>query len=130
MTFGHGMPTIFDNNLSLLRGTEIAIPPKTLAIHVTLAKILLHPLCLSMAANSSTLKEATAGSIPAAARALAKKANLAGQGRGNAFYVRVTPAVESMLRSAKAPRQSMVEFLKECAITVSLQRMAESQQGE
>ncbi|MDB4336768.1 hypothetical protein N9996_04220 [Synechococcus sp. AH-603-M21] len=83
-----------------------------------------------MTANSSNLKEATAGSIPAAARALAKKANLAGQGRGNAFYVRVTPAVESMLRSAKAPRQSMVEFLKECAITVSLQRMAESQQGE
>ena len=63
----------------------------------------------------------------AVARALAKRSSQNGQGRAPSFCVRVSPTVMDLLEAAKPAKQSMVEFLRECALTVALQRLEASQ---
>lgn len=58
-----------------------------------------------------------------AARTMAAKRMLHGDGRGEQTLVRMTPAVKAMLEAAKAPRQSMAEFLREAGVTVALLRL-------
>ena len=60
------------------------------------------------------------------ARTLSRKRSPEG-GRGQGFFVRLTPEVERMLQAAKASKQSMPDFLRESGITIALQRLAESQ---
>lgn len=50
-----------------------------------------------------------------------------GDGMGKAHCVRLNDVVLPLLEAAKPEGQSMVSFLKECAITVSLQRLEASQ---
>jgi hypothetical protein len=65
--------------------------------------------------------------INTVARAMAKTQNPTGAGMAQAFCVRLSSSVLGLLESAKPEEQSMVEFLRECGITVALQRLAESQ---
>ena len=41
--------------------------------------------------------------------------------------VKVNSSVMAFLEAAKAPNQSMPEFLRECALTISLQKLQDSQ---
>ena len=66
--------------------------------------------------------ELTSG-FSTAARTMAAKRMLDGRGRGEQTLVRMTPAVKAMLEAAKAPRQSMAEFLREAGVTVALLRL-------
>ena len=66
--------------------------------------------------------ELTSG-FSTAARTMAAKRMLHGDGRGEQTLVRMTPAVRAMLEAAKAPRQSMAEFLREAGVTVALLRL-------
>lgn len=50
-----------------------------------------------------------------------------GDGRGVAHMVRIPKPILSLLESAKPVDQPMVEFLKEAALTVALQRLEASQ---
>jgi hypothetical protein len=59
--------------------------------------------------------------------ALAGLRSRRGEGRGLAYCVRINDVVMDLLEAAKPADQSMVSFLKECAVTVSLQRVEASQ---
>lgn len=61
------------------------------------------------------------------ASALAKTQSVRGEGRGTAHMVRLNRTVMALLEAAKPADQPMVEFLKEAAVTVSLQRLEASQ---
>ena len=39
----------------------------------------------------------------------------------------INSTIQTFLEAAKAPEQSMPEFLRECALTVSLQKLQDSQ---
>ena len=72
-------------------------------------------------------KSGLASGFSAAAKAMAAKRMLDGSGRGEQTLVRMTPAVRTMLEAAKAPKQSMAEYLREAGLTVALQRLEASQ---
>jgi len=61
------------------------------------------------------------------ASALAATRSSHGEGRGAAHLVRLNNAVLGLLEAAKPVDQPMVHFLKECAVTVALQRLEASQ---
>lgn len=62
-----------------------------------------------------------------AAKALASMPKNGGQGRGEQSLVRMTPAVKQLLVAAKAPKQSLPEFMRECALAVALERLEVTQ---
>jgi hypothetical protein len=64
--------------------------------------------------------------ISSVAQTLSRHANR-GSGMAHAHCVRLTPAVLSLVNAAKAEKQSVVNFLKEAAVTVALQRLEASQ---
>jgi len=66
-------------------------------------------------------------SVATVASAFARARQRHGEGRSNAFCVRLSPTVKGLLDAAKPERQSMPEFLRECALTVALQRLEASQ---
>ena len=63
----------------------------------------------------------------AAAKAMAAQRMANATGRGKPCLVRMTPAVAEMLEAAKAPRQSLAEYLREAGVTVALQRLESTQ---
>lgn len=65
--------------------------------------------------------------VASTASGLARARNIIGKGRSDAHCVRLTPTVKSLLEAAKPANQSMVQFLREAAVTVALQRLEDSQ---
>lgn len=78
------------------------------------------PAVIEQTSNAET-------SLGTVASALAATRSTRGDGRGAAHMVRLNNAVLGLLEAAKPADQSMVSFLKECAVTVALQRLEASQ---
>ena len=65
--------------------------------------------------------------IRTVARGLTKEGQGHNEGRGKAFMVRLNDRIFPLIEGAKVPNQKTVEFLKEAAVTVALQRLEDSQ---
>lgn len=72
-------------------------------------------------------KPTDAVSVAKVASAFARGRQRYGEGRSDAYCVRLSSTVKGLLEAAKPERQSMPEFLRECALTVALQRLEASQ---
>lgn len=59
--------------------------------------------------------------------ALANLRNDRGEGRGEQHLVRLNSTISGLLMAAKPSEQTMVSFLRECAVEVALQRLEASQ---
>ena len=65
--------------------------------------------------------------MQAVASSLATSRSANGSGQAPQYLVRLNKTVLALLEAAKPANQSMVEFLRECALLVSLQRLEASQ---
>ena len=72
--------------------------------------------------------EVSRDQISTVARAMAKTRQQPKSGRSQAHMVRLNSSVLPLIEGARAPGQSTVQFLKEAAITVALQRLKASQE--
>lgn len=79
-----------------------------------------------MTAAGKTAEEARS-TVTTVARAMAKQQNPNGAGTSQAFCVRLSSSVLGLLEAAKPEGQSMPQFLRECGVTVALQRLEDSQ---
>ena len=73
------------------------------------------------------VSEVTRDQVSTVARGLAKERQGNREGRGKAFMVRLNDRILPLIEGAKGPNQKTVEFLKEAAVTVALQRLEDSQ---
>ena len=79
-----------------------------------------------MSASLLSIEE-EAAKVSTVARTLARTRNFDGKGRSTQHCVRRSDTGQKLLEQAKPERQSMVEFLKEAALTVALQRLESCQ---
>ena len=95
-------------------------------IVVTNAKIVgIHRVMPMSAAPEAT--EVSRDQITTVARAMAKTRQEPNAGRAQGHMVRLNSSILPLIEGARAPGQSTVQFLKEAAITVALQRLEASQ---
>ena len=94
-----------------------------LATLVFLVSIRFMPMSAALEAS-----EVSRDQISTVARAMAKTRQQSKLGRSQAPMVRLNSSILPLIEGARAPGQSTVQFLKEAAITVALQRLEASQE--
>ena len=80
-------------------------------------------------ASAGNTAEGARSAVSTIARAMANQPGTSGEGPSQAFCVRLSSTVLELLKAAKPKEQSMPQFLRECGVTVALQRLEDSQKS-
>lgn len=83
---------------------------------------------MASAIDNEETQTACADSIAEKASKLSSARSEYGKGRGTPVMLRLSPTVEMLLIKAKPEDQPMSAFLRECAVSYALRKLAESQE--